>query len=89
VARHEAAIQTLFLQLVHAGEGAADTCRRVPPRELGDEARVAFAGLTKARLMVTARDAASGEETVKVAHEALIRHSAAEWLGQNRDILAC
>ena len=89
-ARHEAAIQILFLQLVHAGEGAPETRRRVPLQELGDEARVALAELTQARLLVTARDAASGEETVEVAHEALIRHwdRLKGWLGQNRDFLA-
>ncbi|HEY6270574.1 MAG TPA: winged helix-turn-helix domain-containing protein [Terriglobales bacterium] len=85
--------QRIFLELVHLGEGAQDTRRRVAKAELlslGDPAEVQqlLARLVSSRLIATGRE---GEETfVEVSHEALIREWPAllEWLEENREELA-
>jgi len=62
----------IFLELTELGEGTEDTRRRVKIDELdaqSDEVRPLLTTLADARLVTT------GEETVEVSHEALIR----EW----------
>ena len=70
--KHElAAIQKVFLQLVHPGEGRQDTCRVATRDEIGEENWPLVSSLATQRLLVTARDE-SGEQTAEVIHEALI-----------------
>ena len=64
----------VFLELVQTGENTEDTRRRAPLTEVGEEARDLVKKLADARLVVTGREEATGQETVEVAHEALIRH---------------
>lgn len=85
--------QRVFLELVHLGEGAQDTRRRVAKAELlalGEPAQVEnlLGRLASSRLIATGRE---GEETfVEVSHEALIRGWPAlrEWLARDREELA-
>jgi tetratricopeptide (TPR) repeat protein len=92
-ARHAA--RQMFLRLTNLGEGSEDTRRRVIVAELdalGTDAagRTAVAAAreayARARLLTLDRDAASGEATVEVAHEALLRGWARlrEWLQSSR-----
>lgn len=84
--------QKIFLELVHLGEGAQDTRRRVAKAELlglgkPEEVEALLARLASSRLIATGR---AGEETfVEVSHEALIREWPAlrEWVTQNREEL--
>ena len=85
--------QRIFLELVHLGEGAQDTRRRVAKAELiklGEPSQVEqlLAQLASSRLIATGRE---GEETfVEVSHEALIREwpTLRQWLEENREELA-
>jgi formylglycine-generating enzyme required for sulfatase activity len=79
----------VFLQLVQLGEGTEDTRRRAVLREFGATARPVVTDLATARLVVTGRDPGGGQETVEVAHEALIRRwpRLQAWLDQDRDDL--
>lgn len=86
------AAQQLFLRLTTLGEGSEDTRRRVLAAELdalasADDDRSALeralAGFSAARLLTFDRDGSSGQRTVEVAHEALLR----SW-GQLRDWLS-
>lgn len=93
--RAQHAARQMFLRLTNLGEGSEDTRRRVVVAELdaigGDEAgrtavvaaREAFA---RARLLTLDSDPASGEATVEVAHEALLRGwtRLREWLQLSR-----
>jgi WD40 repeat protein len=65
--------QRVLLQLVRPGEGTEDTRRLATRAEVGDDNWEVVARLASARLVVTGRDETSGEETVEVVHEALIR----------------
>ena len=83
----------IFLELIHLGEGAQDTRRRVTKSHLYSLAspeviEPILARLVSSRLVSTGRE---GESTfVEVSHEALIREwqSLREWLAQNREELA-
>ena len=79
----------VFLELVQTGENAEDTRRRAPLTEVGEETRDLVKKLTDGRLLVTGRDAASGQEIVEVAHEALIQHWSRfqGWLNADREFL--
>lgn len=61
----------IFMQLVQPGEGATETRRLATREELGEAAWALVQRLADSRLLVTSRDAL-GQETVEVAHEALI-----------------
>jgi len=82
----------VFVQLVRPGEGTEDTRRRATLAELtpagADREAVhrVVKALADARLVVTGREEATGEETVEVAHEALIRGwgRLREWMEENR-----
>jgi WD40 repeat protein/DNA-binding winged helix-turn-helix (wHTH) protein len=84
--------QRIFLELVHLGEGAQDTRRRVAKAELlglaeRDQVEKLLGQLASSRLIATGRE---DEETfVEVSHEALIREWPAlrEWISQNREEL--
>ena len=82
-------IFTRLVQVARPDEAAADTRRRIELAELAPETQDLVRRLTDARLLVTGRDAASGEETIEVAHEALIRGwgQLQEWLNRDREFL--
>ncbi len=69
----------VFLQLIRPGQGTEDTRRLAGRAEVGDANWELVTRLATGRLVVTGRDPSTGEETVEVVHEALIR----EW-GQLR-----
>jgi WD40 repeat protein len=83
------AARRVFLQLVPPGEGTADTRRWATYADVGDAVRPVVQDLADARLLVTGRDEATGEETLDVAHEALIRHwdRLRNWLDQDWEFL--
>lgn len=82
----------IFLELVHLGEGAQDTGRRLRKDDLftlGDpeDLELLLAYLASSRLISTGGE---GQEAfVEIAHEALIREwsELREWLAQNREEL--
>ena len=70
----------IFLNLVAPGEETEDVRRRAALAEIlpeepirADRVQAVVKALADARLITTGREEASGEETVEVAHEALIR----------------
>lgn len=73
------ALRSILLRLVQPGEGAADTRRRVliddlvPVGGSVEAVQTLLKPLADERLVTTGYDPASEEETVEVAHEALIR----------------
>jgi WD40 repeat protein/DNA-binding SARP family transcriptional activator len=74
----------IFLELTELGEGTEDTRRRVKIDELiaqSDQVRPLLTTLADARLITT------GEDTVEVAHEALIREwpRLRDWLNEDRE----
>ncbi|MFQ5858224.1 MAG: BTAD domain-containing putative transcriptional regulator, partial [Anaerolineae bacterium] len=62
----------IFVQMVRPGEGTEDTRRLATHAELGENGWALVQRLADARLVVTDQDP-SGQETVEVAHEALIQ----------------
>jgi WD40 repeat protein len=62
----------IFIQLVRPGEGTQDTRRLATRTEVGEENWDLVTRLANARLVVSSRDEAAGEETVEIVHEALI-----------------
>lgn len=81
--------RSIFLRLTELGEGTQDTRRRATMQELvptapSSEAERVHDVLNK---LADARLITTGENTVEVAHEALIREwpTLREWLNQNRD----
>ena len=76
-------VEQLFLQLVQVSESAAPTRRRALWSELDEASQTIIHRLADARLLVT------NEETVEVAHEALIRHwqTLQAWLDYDREFL--
>ncbi len=86
----QAIFPRMMIQLVHPGEGIEDTRRRATIAELG-EASEALANLVRTladkRLIVTGRDETTGNETIEVSHEALIRRwgRLREWINADRD----
>jgi len=85
----QAAVRRILLQLIRPGAGSEDTRRRAALKEIGKEAHQVLGELAQQRLLVTGRDESSGEETVEVAHEALIQHwkRLRDWLEEDRDFL--
>ncbi|NJR76631.1 MAG: CHAT domain-containing protein, partial [Scytonema sp. CRU_2_7] len=65
--------QQVFMQLVRLGEGVEVTRRLATHDEVKSENWDLVRRLADARLVVTNRNESSGEETVEIVHEALIR----------------
>ncbi|WP_414587221.1 eIF2A-related protein, partial [Scytonema sp. PCC 10023] len=65
--------QRVFMQLVRLGEGVEATRRLATRDEVKSENWDLVMRLADARLVVTNRNESSGEETVEIVHEALIR----------------
>lgn len=81
--------QRIFVQLVRPGEGTEDTRRLATRAEIGEDNWNLVQELAgeSARLVVTGMNEATGEETVEVVHEALIREwqNLREWMERKRD----
>jgi WD40 repeat protein len=85
----------IFLELVHLGEGAPDTRRRVQKDRLlalavPDVVERLLSQLASERLIATSGDGAElHSPTVEVSHEALIREWATlrQWIDENREEL--
>jgi WD40 repeat protein/class 3 adenylate cyclase len=81
--------RSIFLRLTELGEGTQDTRRRVPRSELVPEDDNVRAVEIEHVLgiLADARLITMGDDTVEVAHEALIREwpTLREWLGQDRE----
>ena len=79
--------RNVFLRLTELGEGTEDTRRRVHRDELIPRPERAGDVDELLRLLVDARLVTTGEETVEVAHEALIRHwpTLRAWLDDDRE----
>ncbi|BAY12967.1 SAV_2336 N-terminal domain-related protein [Calothrix sp. NIES-2098] len=79
-------VRRIFLQLVRPGEGSEDTKRIVTKAELGEQSWDLVKRLADYRLVVTSLNSESGQETVEIAHEALIRNwrKLREWMDTNR-----
>jgi KaiC/GvpD/RAD55 family RecA-like ATPase len=98
-------VLTRLVRVARPEEGTEDTHRRatlaelspLPPAGEGpgpalskaEGVRAVVKALADARLVVTGRDEATGEETVEVAHEALIRGwgRLRRWLDEDREFL--
>jgi energy-coupling factor transporter ATP-binding protein EcfA2 len=89
-------LTSLFVRLVQPGVAAPDARRRVARQELvaAFEAAAVPIGpvvddLVNARLLVVDRDPATREETVELAHEALVRHwrRLGAWVDSDREFL--
>jgi hypothetical protein len=87
--RDQEVVRRTFITLVRPGEETGDTRRRANLAEFGAAERALVPRLADARLLVTGRDETSGEETVEVAHEALIRHweRLQGWVNERREDL--
>jgi WD40 repeat protein len=91
----QAIVRRVMLRLTRLGEGTADTRRRATLTELArtpeEEAdvRQVVTRLADARLVTTSLNPETGEETVDVAHEALIRSwpTLQSWLTEDREAL--
>ncbi|MFQ4168290.1 nSTAND1 domain-containing NTPase [Scytonema millei] len=83
--------QRIFLSLVRLGEGTEDTRRVATSKEVDNDnwGLVTYLAGSQARLVVTGRNDKSGEETVEVVHEALIREwgRLREWVDKNKERL--
>lgn len=82
-------VRRLLLHLVQPGAGTTDTRRRATLQELGTGPEPFVRELVGSRLLVTGRDETTGDETVEVAHEALIQHwgRLREWVDRDREFL--
>ncbi|HSN75537.1 MAG TPA: WD40 repeat domain-containing protein, partial [Anaerolineae bacterium] len=69
----QAQARQVFEQLVRPGEGTEDTRRLATRDEIGEANWPLVQRLASQRLVVTGRETSTGQETVEVAHEALIQ----------------
>ena len=73
----QAATRQMFLRLVTLGEGTEDIRRRVPESEIlavgGEAAPLVLDAFDHSRLLTFDQNPASGEPTIELAHEAIIR----------------
>jgi WD40 repeat protein/class 3 adenylate cyclase len=84
----QAVARNIFLRLTELGEeGTQDTRRRAAPRELGRSPEEAPQVEAVLRTLADARLITTGEDTVEVAHEALIREwpTLRGWLDEDRE----
>jgi hypothetical protein len=82
-------VLTRLVQVARPDEGAEDTRRRSVLADLSEPAWDVVRKLADARLLVTGRVEKTGDETVEMAHEALIRHwpRLRRWLDEDREFL--
>jgi WD40 repeat protein len=94
VSLQETLRKMFLLGLIQPGEGVPDTRRRALKEELlaiGGDAEAAeklIYELATTRLLTVGRDEAAGQDTVEVAHEALIRNwgRIGEWMAEGREM---
>jgi energy-coupling factor transporter ATP-binding protein EcfA2 len=79
----------VLLDLIHPGEGTADTKKRVSLDDVAptDATRAVLKKLADARLVTTDRDDRPESAQAELAHEALIRgwRRLSEWVNENRE----
>src|SRR5271165_610864 len=82
-------LQRVFLRIVRPSENGLDTRRRAAFSELPPEGAELVVKLAKERLLVTNRAASDREQTVEVAHEALISSwsTLRAWVNEDREFL--
>ena len=82
-------LQRVFLRIVRPSEGGLDTRRRAAFAELPPEGVDLVVKLANERLLVTNRSASGLEQTVEVAHEALISNwsTLRAWVNEDREFL--
>lgn len=87
----KASIRRLFGRMVDPTAQSADTRRRVPLADMGEDPSSSWVleQFGSARLVTFGRDEATREPTIEVAHEALLREwpRLVTWLEEDRDIL--
>jgi len=96
--KEKALVRHIMLQLVEPGEGTPDTRRRAAISELVSASvteesivkLVQILAAEKVRLLTTDKDSISGEMTVEVSHEALLREwgQLNSWINEKRDFLS-
>jgi WD40 repeat protein len=82
-------LQRVFLRIVRPSESGLDTRRRAAFTELPPEGAELVVKLANERLLVTNQSASGLEQTVEVAHEALISNWATlrAWINEDREFL--
>ena len=82
-------LQRVFLRIVRPSESGLDTRRRAAFAELPLEGAEVVFKLVNERLLVTNQSASGLEQTVEVAHEALISHwgTLRAWVNEDREFL--
>jgi hypothetical protein len=82
-------LQRVFLRIVRPSEGGEDTRRRAAFAELPLEGAELVIKLANERLLVTNQSASGLEQTVEVAHEALISNwsTLRAWVNEDREFL--
>jgi len=87
VPERQTVARQVFVRLTELGEGTQDTRRRVTTSELVSESADATAAQAVLKILSDARLITSGEDTVEVAHEAVIREWSRlrDWLNQDRE----
>ena len=82
-------LQRVFLRIVRPAEGGQDTRRRAAFAELPIESLDLVIKMANERLLVTNRSAGGPEQTVEVAHEALISSwgTLRGWVNEDREFL--
>jgi type II secretory pathway predicted ATPase ExeA len=82
-------LQRVFLRIVRPSESGEDTRRRAAFTELPSEGVELVVKLANERLLVTNRSVSGTEQTVEVAHEALISNwsTLRNWVNEDREFL--
>jgi WD40 repeat protein len=82
-------LQRVFLRIVRPSESGLDTRRRAAFSELPPDGAEIVVKLAKERLLVTNRSPSDREQTVEVAHEALISNwsTLRAWVNEDREFL--
>ena len=82
-------LQRVFLRIVRPSESGVDTRRRAAFSELPPEGTELVVKLANERLLVTNQSASGLEQTVEVAHEALISNwgTLRAWVNEDREFL--
>ena len=82
-------LQRVFLRIVRPSESGEDTRRRAAFSELPPEGKELVGKLTDERLLVTNKSPVGPEQTVEVAHEALISNwsTLRAWVNEDREFL--
>ena len=82
-------LQRVFLRIVRPSESGLDTRRRAAFSELPPEGEELVVKLANERLLVTNQSASGLEQTVEVAHEALISNwgTLRGWVNEDREFL--